>query len=123
MSDNLIEEFKEKETKDGSMPCIDCGSAKWQEGPSGGMCTNYQCAECGARFNLGPGMIERIGFNDELRIKWLEKSKRLSEEERDSKQRSGINRHAAIRHTKRKRVMGRIRNFFTKYLSKEVPDA
>lgn len=93
---NLREEFKRITGKDGSMPCIDCGVARWQEGPSGGMSTNYQCAECGSRFNVGPGTIERIGFNDKLRIEWLEKG---------DKHRSSINRHAAIRHTKRKRLM------------------
>ncbi len=107
MRANLIEEFKRITGKDGSMPCIDCGLARWQEGPSGGMSTSYQCAECGSRFNVGPGTIDRIGFNDKLRIEWLDK--RLSGEEQD---RSSINRHAAIRHTKRKRLM-----------STEVPDA
>lgn len=103
MRANLREEFKRITGKDGSMPCIDCGVARWQEGPSGGMSTNYQCAECGSRFNVGPGTIERIGFNDKLRIEWLEKG--LSEEALDLKHRSSINRHAAIRHTKRKRLM------------------
>jgi len=106
MRANLREEFKRITGKDGSMPCIDCGVARWQEGPSGGMSTNYQCAECGSRFNVGPGTIERTGFNDKLRIEWLEKS--LS----GDKHRSSINRHAAILHTKRKRLM-----------STEVPDA
>jgi DNA-directed RNA polymerase subunit RPC12/RpoP len=33
--------------------CPDCGSKDFIEGPSGGICTNYTCAECGSRFNIG----------------------------------------------------------------------
>jgi hypothetical protein len=34
--------------------CPHCDSEEWYEGPSGGMCTNWYCAneECGAGFNL-----------------------------------------------------------------------
>jgi len=33
--------------------CPDCGSKKFYEGPSGGLCTNWKCAGCGSRFNIG----------------------------------------------------------------------
>lgn len=33
--------------------CPDCGSREFYEGPSGGICTNFECAECHSRFNLG----------------------------------------------------------------------
>lgn len=36
--------------------CPECGSTDWYEGPSGGMSTNYMCANdaCGAKFNFTP---------------------------------------------------------------------
>lgn len=36
--------------------CPECGSADWYEGPSGGMSTNYMCANdaCGAKYNFTP---------------------------------------------------------------------
>lgn len=33
--------------------CPDCGSTEFYEGPSGGLCINYECANCGSRFNVG----------------------------------------------------------------------
>ncbi len=48
--------------------CPDCASTKWYEGPSGGMSTNWFCAndDCKSGFNVcavpgGPLLIERIG--------------------------------------------------------------
>lgn len=46
--------------------CPDCGSKDFYEGPSGGVCTNWECAGCGSRFNVGGGfghlmIAERIG--------------------------------------------------------------
>lgn len=43
--------------------CPDCFGDQWYEGPSGGMATNYTCAnpECGSRFNLAlPMFASRI---------------------------------------------------------------
>lgn len=46
--------------------CPDCGSLDFYEGPSGGLCVNYQCAGCGSRFNIGCAfdgtllLVERI---------------------------------------------------------------
>jgi hypothetical protein len=43
--------------------CPDCGGDKFLEGPHGGMCVNFMCAnpECGSRFNdMGPLGVERI---------------------------------------------------------------
>ncbi len=109
MSEDVTEEFSSKKDDDGNMCCIDCGAAdQWMEGPSGGMCTNYQCGRCGARFNIGPGMAERIGFNDELRAQW-------QEETVETEKRSTINRRAAIEHTRkknRKPLAERVRGWF-----------
>ncbi len=33
--------------------CPDCGSKEFYEGPSGGICTNWKCAGCGSKFNIG----------------------------------------------------------------------
>lgn len=33
--------------------CPDCGGKEFLEGPSGGICTNYKCANCGSKFNIG----------------------------------------------------------------------
>jgi len=46
--------------------CPDCGNRHLLAGPQGGLCTNIECADCGARFNTAsviPGrfLIERIG--------------------------------------------------------------
>lgn len=36
---------------------------KWIEGPSGGMCTNFMCGSCGAKFNaMGPFGIELLRY-------------------------------------------------------------
>jgi hypothetical protein len=33
--------------------CPDCGcKTKWQAGPEAGMCQNWQCGNCGSRFNI-----------------------------------------------------------------------
>lgn len=32
--------------------CLDCGSMEFQEGPSGGLCTNFKCADCGSEYNV-----------------------------------------------------------------------
>jgi len=41
--------------------CPDCGSEKFNEGPSGGAATNVKCSGCGHWFNLGlPLFIQRI---------------------------------------------------------------
>ena len=41
--------------------CPDCGSEELNEGPSGGISTNVQCARCGHWFNMClPFSIERI---------------------------------------------------------------
>jgi hypothetical protein len=32
--------------------CPDCGGREFREGPSGGICTNFEC-RCGSRFNIG----------------------------------------------------------------------
>lgn len=44
----LVESFRKGE-------CPDCHGKDFYEGPSGGMCTNYKCAnpDCGHRFNIG----------------------------------------------------------------------
>lgn len=34
--------------------CPDCGSTRFYEGPSGGMCINIECVDCGSKFNVGP---------------------------------------------------------------------
>ena len=45
--------------------CPDCGTAKFKEGPSGGMATNVKCCGCGHWFNLGlPLFIQRIHINN-----------------------------------------------------------
>ncbi len=45
--------------------CPDCGGQSWYEGPSGGMCQNIECGDCGTRLNavMMPGMLmaHRIG--------------------------------------------------------------
>jgi len=41
--------------------CPDCGGSDFMGGPSGGMCQNIMCAGCGARFNMSPFGVERIG--------------------------------------------------------------
>jgi DNA-directed RNA polymerase subunit RPC12/RpoP len=33
--------------------CPDCGCREFYEGPSGGLCINWQCAGCGNKFNIG----------------------------------------------------------------------
>lgn len=56
-----INEYKIKELFETHMVCIDCGSDKMLEGPSGGMCQNVKCAKCGHKFNFGlPLFIHRI---------------------------------------------------------------
>lgn len=41
--------------------CPDCGHEYLSEGPSGGMCTNVTCRQCGHRFNFGlPLLVNRI---------------------------------------------------------------
>lgn len=40
--------------------CLDCDGDQFLKGPSGGLCTNYKCAGCGSKYNVGPGFIERI---------------------------------------------------------------
>ena len=41
--------------------CPDCGSGQFHEGPSGGMSTNVNCADCGHGFNLAiPMFVQRI---------------------------------------------------------------
>lgn len=44
--------------------CPFCDSKEgWIEGPSGGMCTNFMCDNCGAKFNaMGPFGIELLGY-------------------------------------------------------------
>lgn len=45
--------------------CVDCGSDKFSEGPSGGGATNVKCGGCGHWFNLGlPLFIQRIHINE-----------------------------------------------------------
>ncbi len=45
--------------------CPDCGSKMFAEGPSGGISTNIQCAECKSEFNITPWVqiAERIKRN------------------------------------------------------------
>jgi hypothetical protein len=47
--------------REGKMPC--CGSEEYYEGPSGGLCTNIKCANCGMRWNVAPAaeFIWRLG--------------------------------------------------------------
>jgi len=40
--------------------CPDCGSTEFYEGPSGGLCTNIQCAGCQHWFNHCGFFVERI---------------------------------------------------------------
>ena len=59
----VIDEVTKKEWKKIKKgKCPDCGSDKWYEGPSGGMCTNYTCAnpDCGSKFNISPFSAQRI---------------------------------------------------------------
>lgn len=49
--------------------CPDCGSTKFMEGPTGGMCTNVKCTGCGHWFNFAlPVMIERIHVAEDGRL-------------------------------------------------------
>lgn len=36
--------------------CPDCGGDRFLEGPSGGMCVNLKCANCGSKFNFAPSL-------------------------------------------------------------------
>lgn len=49
----------------GNGKCPDCGSTEFLAGPRGGMCQNIECAKCGSRFNIGPGVADRIGHRDD----------------------------------------------------------
>lgn len=40
--------------------CPFCNYSRWYEGPHGGFCVNIECAKCGARFNIGPGMFQQL---------------------------------------------------------------
>lgn len=56
--DKIFKHFMEYNT------CIDCGSEKFSEGPTGGMCVNVKCVSCGHWFNLAlPLFIQRIRIN------------------------------------------------------------
>lgn len=51
-----IKKFMEK-----TKQCIDCGSTRFYDGPSGGMSQNIKCVRCGHEFNFAlPLFIERI---------------------------------------------------------------
>lgn len=54
--DEKINEYMREHNK-----CYDCGGEEFIPGPRGGMCVNLMCANCGARFNVSPFSIERIG--------------------------------------------------------------
>lgn len=40
--------------------CPFCGSKKWYQGPSGGLCTNIYCQQCKAGFNVAPGDFSEL---------------------------------------------------------------
>lgn len=41
--------------------CPDCLERHFLEGPHGGMNVNIMCAECGAKFNVVPGLAGAFG--------------------------------------------------------------
>lgn len=41
--------------------CPDCGSAHFLESPHGGLSVNIMCADCGAKFNITPGIAGSFG--------------------------------------------------------------
>ena len=49
--------------------CPDCGGFEMLAGPRGAACQNIECANCGAAFNVGPMVFERIGWNHSGRWK------------------------------------------------------
>ena len=42
--------------------CIECGCKHFEEGPSGGLSTNYRCTKCHKEYNITPylGIAEEI---------------------------------------------------------------
>jgi hypothetical protein len=54
--------------------CPDCRGVRFLEGPHGGVCVNIKCANCGAKFNVVPGLPGTFG---KQRIGWPEKRKIL----------------------------------------------
>lgn len=46
--------------------CLNCGSTKFYEGPSGGMATNLKCAGCGLWWNDTPFGLDFIGIKENI---------------------------------------------------------
>ncbi len=44
-----------------STKCPSCGHEYWQEGPSGGLATNYRCRRCGLIINVIGSEAEIVG--------------------------------------------------------------
>lgn len=40
--------------------CPDCNGVEFFAGPQGGMCQNFECCSCGARFNVAFGPVGGI---------------------------------------------------------------
>ncbi len=40
--------------------CPDCETKTLMPGPKGGLCQNFDCSTCNAKFNIGPVTVERI---------------------------------------------------------------
>lgn len=48
--------------------CPDCKQTHWIPGPSGGMSRNFECGDCGSRFN-----IALFGDGDEIELIFCER--------------------------------------------------
>lgn len=67
-SETTVDESKEETRCGKTFPidllkgCPDCGNMKFSEGPSGGVCVNLKCSNCGSTFNFMTitGCAERI---------------------------------------------------------------
>lgn len=57
----MIAECTENERKDlENGHCPDCKHREFLAGPSAGMCQNIKCAQCDAKFNVGPLSVQRL---------------------------------------------------------------
>lgn len=53
-----MRDLTEKEKKELRKGCLFCRhDDKFAEGPSGGLCTNIYCTNCGAGYNVAPGLM------------------------------------------------------------------
>lgn len=44
--------------------CPACEKARLLEGPHGGLCVNVLCANCGAKWNVGPVTCQFLEFSE-----------------------------------------------------------